>query len=78
MNWLKSMVHFLMTPAVLASSSCDLLGKQALQLTYRFLFPNGKKNRLHLLKVIASSILPSSCRMTCFCSASPTPFFFTW
>ncbi len=54
MNWVKSMMHFLMTPAVLDSSSWLLL------------------------KVSPSSILPSSCRMTCFISTSPMPFLRTW
>ena len=74
-KWLKSAVRFLITLAVFASSS--YFGKK-IKVNFCFELDFGKKITWLLLNATASSILPSSCKMICFSSTRPTPFFLTY
>ena len=75
MKWLKSAVHFLITRAVLASSSYFVKKSP----NYFFISINFQNFFTWLLlNATASSILPSSCKIICFSSTRPTPFFLTY
>ena len=77
MKWLKSLVHFLITRAVLASSSYFVKKSPNYFLFFKSIFTKLIFTWL-LLNATASSILPSSCKMICFSSTRPTPFFLTY